>query len=139
MQGYVKKIALHKGEYRDELMRAKARSRKTMEQLKEQKSLKSETEKEGKTASKSMTKTFNINSSVPFAEGSPIDILFFGAKERGGLANTYSSHNSENQSSSQITINGLRNIINVCDITRFNISTIGPDGAKLYTVANAKN
>lgn len=34
MQGYVKKIALEKGEVRDELMRAKARSRATMQQLK---------------------------------------------------------------------------------------------------------
>jgi len=86
-----------------------------------------------------MTKTMNRTSNVPFAEGSPVDILLFGAKDKGGLANTYSSHNSENQSSSQITINGLRNIIKVCDITRFNISCIGPDGSKLYTVANAKN
>ncbi len=31
MQGFVKKLALEKGRVRDELLRAKARSRKTME------------------------------------------------------------------------------------------------------------
>jgi hypothetical protein len=31
MQGFVKKLALEKGEVRDELMRAKARSQATME------------------------------------------------------------------------------------------------------------
>jgi len=70
-----------------------------------------------------MIGTMTNTSNVPFAEGSPIDILLFGSKEKSSLANTYSSHNSENQqSSSQITINGLKNIIKVCDITKFNIS-----------------
>jgi|688.fasta_scaffold461519_1 hypothetical protein len=34
MQGYVKKLAIDKGKVRDELLRAKVRSRKTMDALK---------------------------------------------------------------------------------------------------------
>ncbi len=75
-----------------------------------------------------------------FVEGSPVDVLLFGQKQRM----TYSSSlgftaSSESSSGGALVVASLKHIIKVCNITTFNISTFAPDGSRLYTVENAAN
>ncbi len=91
MQGYVKKLAIDKGKVRDELLRAKVRSRKTMDALKQSKAIE-EKNQEGTVHSKTISSTLN----QPFAEGGPVDVLLFGSKNKGGgMASTFGSNDTE--------------------------------------------
>lgn len=73
---------------------------------------------------------------TPFVEGSPVDILLFGVRKSG---NSYATSfgqtggSESNMGQAQI-VTGLKHIAKVCDITRFAISTLGPDGSRLYTM-----
>jgi hypothetical protein len=86
IQGFVSTLANKKGTFRDELLRGKERSRKTMEQLKRSKQVKDPAMESGEATSKTKTgllagATTTLN--TPFVEGSPVDILLFGMKKSG--------------------------------------------------------
>jgi len=83
-QGFVRNLAIKKGETLEELRRDKEKARKTMKQLKISKA----GEKAGGAASGSgatqagLSKTGVSTATVAFAEGSPVDILLFGFKKQ---------------------------------------------------------
>ena len=88
-----------------------------------------------------MGKTGATSTTQAFVEGSPIDILLFGFKNKKNIMMT-----SFNQSASTDSTSGnahvpeaLKHLMKVLPITRFNISTIGPDGRRIYSEENAKN
>ena len=75
-----------------------------------------------------------------FVEGSPVDILLFGQRKlnstfSGSLGQTGSSDMNQTPTS---VIQGLKNIIKVCNITQFAIATTNTDGSRLYTVEKLK-
>jgi len=79
IQGFVSNLANKKGNTRDELLRDKERSRKTMEQLKRSKQVIEsalDDESAKKTSGLLGNNTTTLN--TPFVEGSPVDILLFG-------------------------------------------------------------
>lgn len=75
-----------------------------------------------------------------FVEGSPVDILLFGTKKTGNSYNTsfQQTASSDASSGSAHVVTGLKNMIKTCTITTFAISTVGPDGSRLYTVEKIK-
>ncbi len=75
-----------------------------------------------------------------FVEGSPVDILLFGSRKlnstfAGSMGQTSSS---DGGSTPAVVVAGLKNIIKVCNITQFAISTTASDGSRLYTVEKIK-
>ena len=136
IQGFVANLANKKGKTRDELLRGKERSRKTMEQLKRSKAVAADqgSSSPSKTGTLMGTNAGTLNQA--FVEGSPVDILLFGNKRS---MNSYSTSfgqtggSSETGFSSAQVVSGLKNMIKTSRITRFAISTVGPDGSRLYT------
>lgn len=140
IQGFVANLANKKGKTRDELLRNKERSRRTMEQLKRSKAVQSDqggSPKKTGTLMGTMAGTLN----KAFVEGSPVDILLFGHKKS---QNSYSTSfgqtgtSSETGFSSAQVVSGLKNLIRTGNITTFAISTTGADGSRLYTQENIR-
>ena len=93
-----------------------------------------------KTLTSNLVGTASGTMNSAFVEGSPVDVLLFGFKKSNNafassMGQTNSSEGSGN-SQAQV-VSGLRNLIKTCDITTFNISTLNPDGSRLYTLENA--
>ena len=86
IQGFVSTLAINKGKTVDELRRNKEKARKTMKQLKIAKAIGGEKALESKTAT--MGKTNMTTTTQAFVEGSPVDILLFGYKDRKGVMAT---------------------------------------------------
>lgn len=140
IQGFVSRLAINKGEKIDELRRTKEKARKTMKQLKTAKAIGGEKAVEA-TQKATMGKTNMTTTTQAFVEGSPVDVLLFGFKNKKNMMMT-----SFNQSASTDSTSGnahvpeaLKHLIKTLTITAFNISTIGPDGRRLYSEENAKN
>jgi hypothetical protein len=142
MQGFVTNLAVNKGKVRDEIIRGKERSRKTMECLKRSRQVE-QPEVEGekkKMATSNLVGTVSGTMNSAFVEGSPVDVLLFGEKKKGNIftASLGMTSGSESNASTIAVIAGLRHLIKVCDITKFAISTVGADGSRLYTMENAE-
>ncbi len=138
IQGFVSGLANKKGQTRDELLRGKERSRKTMEQLKKSKQV---AKQEGDSPSKrtGLTGTGAGTMNVPFAEGSAVDILLFGQRKTGNLMTSLTnSVGSDLNPGSAQAVQGLKNLIRVSNITKFAISTTAADGSRIYTVEKVK-
>ena len=96
MQGFVSTIANKKGKTRDELLRTKERSRKTMDQLRrgrEIQSAKPNGNEAGATRKASSTMMVGAGATMTssaFAEGSPVDVLLFGDKKKKDMFATSS-------------------------------------------------
>lgn len=142
IQGFVSNLANKKGNTRDELLRDKERSRKTMEQLKRSKQVIEsalDDESAKKTSGLLGNNTTTLN--TPFVEGSPVDILLFGQRKTANSYNTsfgQTGTSEQNMGQAQV-VQGLKHIIRVCNITTFAISTTGPDGSRLYTLEKMKD
>jgi hypothetical protein len=80
------------------------------------------------------------NSNSAFVEGSPVDILLFGSKKSNSAFSSSMgmTASSDGNLTPAIVVNGLKNIIKVCNITPFAISTSATDGSRLYTVEKIK-
>ena len=147
MQGFVTGLAHKKGKIRDEILRGKERSRRTMEQLKRGRASGQDQQGgEGETMKKSMAAsnlvgTVSGTMNVPFVEGSPIDVLLFGEKKKKDIfsSSLAATSGSDSNASAAQVIFGLRYLIKVLDITKFAVSTLAPDGPRLYTLKNAAN
>ena len=81
------RLAVNKGNSVDELRRNKEKARKTMKQLKIAKAIGGEKAVEN-TQKMSMGKTNMTTSTQAFVEGSPVDILLFGLKDKKGMMAT---------------------------------------------------
>ena len=96
-------LAIQKGKTRDELLRGKERSRKTMEQLKRARQIGDQSGSTGQTSPTKKTGAGTLHgtnagtSNSAFVEGSPVDILLFGQRK----SNTFSSSFGNTQSSDQ--------------------------------------
>jgi len=89
IQGFVSNLANKKGQIRDELLRDKERSRKTMQQLKMSKQVVQAVMGEETTKKTGGLLGGNVGTlNTPFVEGSPVDILLFGQRKQ---ANSYST------------------------------------------------
>lgn len=87
IQGFVSNLANKKGNTRDELLRDKERSRKTMEQLKRSKQVsEAAIDEEGTKKTSGLLGNNTTTLNTPFVEGSPVDILLFGLRK---TANSY--------------------------------------------------
>ena len=85
IQGFVSRLAIKKGELTDELRRTKEKARKTMKQLKVHKAIGGEKALDQKA---SMGKTNMTTTTQAFVEGSPIDVLLFGFKNKKNIMMT---------------------------------------------------
>ena len=140
IQGFVSRLAVKKGETVDELRRNKEKSSKTMKQLKIAKAIGGEKAIEAK-ANATMGKTAMTTTTQAFAPGSPADILLFGFKDKKrNIMSTSFNQSASTDSSSGIAHvpQALKHIIKTCQIISFSISTIGPDGRRIYSEENAK-
>lgn len=92
-------------------------------------------------AASNLVGTVSGTMNMPFVEGSPIDVLLFGEKKKKDIfASSLAATNSSDTNASQAqVIAGLRHLIKVLDITTFSVSTLAPDGSRLYTLKNAAN
>ena len=92
-------------------------------------------------AQSNLVGTVSGTMNVPFVEGSPVDVLLFGEKKKKDIfASSLAATNSSDTNASQAQIiAGLRYLIKVLDITKFAVSTLAPDGSRLYTLKNAAN
>lgn len=118
IQGFVSTLAIQKGKTRDELLRGKERSRKTMEQLKKARQIgdaPGSTDSPKKTGAATLTKTHGgSTSNQAFVEGSPVDVLLFGQKTRGTFSSSFgNTQSSDSNSTSAQIIQGLKHIIKV--------------------------
>ena len=75
-----------------------------------------------------------------FVEGGPVDILLFGFKRRDNVFSTSfnASISSDSLSSNAHVVQALKRIIQKQPLTQFNISTIGPDGRRIYSEENTR-
>lgn len=135
IQGFVGRLAIKKGETADELRRCKEKQRKTMKQLTISKALGGEKAMAAMDAKATMGKSGMTSTTAAFVEGSAIDILLFGFRNKKSMMST-----SFNQSASTDSSSGhahvpeaLKQIIANSPILQFSISTIGPDGRRLYS------
>jgi len=139
IQGFVSNLANKKGQTRDELLRGKERSRKTMEQLKRSKQVK-QNDDAYQSKKTGLLGTMAGTMNTAFVDGGPVDVLLFGARNK---TNSYMTSfgqtgSSENGFGSAQVVAGLKNLLRVLDITTFAISTVGPDGSRLYTQEKIK-
>lgn len=83
----------------------------------------------------SLGKTNMTTTTQAFAEGSPIDILLFGFKKKNNImATSFNQSASTDSSSGNAHVpEALKHIIKTQPIINFNISTIGPDGRRIYS------
>lgn len=81
IQGFVSGLANKKGKTRDELMRGKERSRKTMEQLKRSKQIQ-QNDDASPTKRTGLMGTMAGTMNTAFVEGGPVDILLFGPRNK---------------------------------------------------------
>ena len=145
IQGFVSTLAIQKGKTRDELIRGKERSRKTMEQLKKARQVgdapgsSGQTSPTKKTGGATLMGTHGGTSNQAFVEGSPVEILLFGQKKSGTFSSSFGNTQSSDQNSTSAQIiQGLKHVIKVCNITTFAVSTTGSDGQNLYSYEVAK-
>ena len=142
-QGFVRNLAIKKGETIEELRRDKEKARKTMKQLKTSKA--GEKSAMGGATSAAtqagLTKTGGSSATVAFAEGSPVDILLFGFKKQQNMIGTSfnASVSTETTSSNAHVPAALRYLINNSTMVSYEIATIGPDGRRLYSLENLKS
>ena len=87
IQGFVQRLAINKGETVDELRRTKEKARKTMKQLKIAKAIGGEKGVEANQKA-TMGKTNMTTSTQAFVEGSPVDVLLFGFKNKKNIMMT---------------------------------------------------
>ena len=73
-----------------------------------------------------------------FVEGSPVDVLLFGFKRNQNHFSTSfnASVSSDSLSGNAHVVQALRHVLKVQPLTKFNISTVGPDGRRLYSEEN---
>lgn len=82
-----------------------------------------------------MSGTMNL----AFVEGSPVDILLFGRRKSNSYTTSFGQTGaSDTNMGTAHVVEGLRNMIRSCNITTFAISTVGPDGSRLYTEEKIK-
>lgn len=76
-----------------------------------------------------------------FVDGSPIDVLLFGERKKKDMFNTsMNATNNSDVSTTQLQVmQGLKYLIKTLDITSFDVSTLAPDGTRLYTMESANN
>lgn len=82
-------------------------------------------------------------SGIAFQEGSPVDILLFGFK-KDKQGNNPGSSFGRNTDSDQSTVGNhvvpaLRHLLRELEYTTFDISTIGPDGNRIYSMENVES
>ena len=87
IQGFVSTLAIKKGGITDELRRTKEKARKTMKQLKVAKAIGGEKGLEA-TQKATMGKTGATSTTQAFVEGSPVDVLLFGFKNKKNIMMT---------------------------------------------------
>ena len=82
--------------------------------------------------------TMGAATTVAFAEGSPVDILLFGFKKNdGAFATSFNaSQSSDGISSNAHVVKALQHVLKVSPIVNYSISTLGPDGRRLYSEEN---
>ena len=135
IQGFVGRLAVKKGETADELRRGKEKQRKTMKQLTISKALGGEKAAAAMDAKATMGKSGMTSTTAAFVEGSPVDILLFGFRNKKNIMATSFNQSGSTDSGSGVAHvpEALKQIIKTQPILKFNISTIGPDGRRLYS------
>ena len=76
-----------------------------------------------------------------FQEGSMVDILLFGFKKKDDSAFATSlnaSMSSEGYNSNAHVVKALQHALKVLPVIHFSISTVGPDGRRLYSQENVE-
>ena len=141
-QGFVRNLAIKKGETIEELRRDKEKARKTMKQLKNQKAGETKAAGSGQATmtQAGLGKTSQSVASVAFAEGSPVEILLFGFKKQPNMIGTSfnASMSTENTSTNAHVPTALKYLIKNQLLVGYSIATIGPDGRRLYSSENLK-
>lgn len=86
------------------------------------------------------SQTIANSSTDAFIEGSPVEVLLFGFKRRENAFQTSfnASVSSDSFSSNAHVVQALRHVLKLQPLTRFNISTIGADGRRLYSDENTQ-
>lgn len=92
-------------------------------------------------AQSNLVGTVSTTLNKPFVDGSPVDVLLFGEKGRRDtfMSSMGATASSDGNASQAQVVSGLKYVIRTCDITTFSISTVAPDGSRLYTMENAQN
>ena len=69
-----------------------------------------------------------------------MDVLLFGYRRRENVFSTSfnASVSSDSLSSNAHVVQALKHIISIQPLTKFNISTIGPDGRRIYSEENTQ-
>ena len=150
-QGFVSRLAVKKGETIEELRRNKEKARKTMKQLKANRTT---TKPSGggamgqstlaaagrESIAQSNVRSMAHSSTEAFVDGSPVDVLLFGFKKPGGsFATSFNASQSSDSSSAHAhVVQALRFVLRNQPIVSYAISTVGDDGRRLYSEENVK-
>ena len=152
-QGFVSRLAVKKGQTVEELRRNKDKARKTMKQLKANRTT---TKTAGGAAGQSTlaaagresiaqsnnlrSQTMAQSTTEAFVEGSPVDVLLFGFKKSSGTFATSfnASQSSDSMSGHAHVVQALKYVLKTQPIVTYSISTLGGDGRRLYSEENTK-
>ena len=154
-QGFVSRLAVTKGNTVDELRRIKDAARKTMKQLKTNRTctktagggvgghstLAAAGRESIAAQSNWKSQTMAAHSSTEaFVEGSSVDVLLFGFKKNdGNFATSFNaSQSSDGLGSNAHVVKALKHVLRTQPIINFNIATVGPDGKRLYSEENTQ-
>lgn len=136
-------MATKKGQTLEELRRDKEKARKTMKQLNQSKV------GEGKqglgggatTVLSGAGKSIMSNSTMAFAEGSPVDVILFGFRNKNSnmINSSFNASISTDSSNTNAhVVSALKHVIHNSPLVGFSIATVGPDGRRIYTNENLK-